>query len=58
MLEKGFFRQHLGQAVITLLGVCRLTHRQSYFDIFMVSMVISLSALMVVIALGTLFGNF
>ena len=44
--------------MITLLGVCRLTHRQSYFDIFMVSMVISLSALMVVIALGTLFGNF
>lgn len=45
-------------AVITLLGICRLTHRQSYFDIFMVSVVIPLSALVVVITLGTLFGNF
>ncbi|MCP5158903.1 MAG: GntP family permease [Gammaproteobacteria bacterium] len=45
-------------AVITLLGICRLTHRQSYFDIFMVSVAIPLSALVVVITLGTLFGNF
>ena len=45
-------------AVITLLGICRLTHRQSYFDIFMVSVVIPLSALVVVITLGTLFGSF
>ncbi len=45
-------------AVITLLGICRLTHRQSYFDIFMVSVVIPLSALVVVITLGTMFGNF
>ena len=45
-------------AVITLLGICRLTHRQSYFDIFIVSVVIPLSALVVVITLGTLFGSF
>ena len=45
-------------AVITLLGICRLTHRQSYFDIFMVSVVIPLSALVVVITLGTMFGSF
>jgi H+/gluconate symporter-like permease len=45
-------------AVITLLGICRLTHRQSYFDIFMVSVVIPLIALVAVITLGTLFGSF
>lgn len=45
-------------AVITLLGICRLTHRQSYFDIFMVSVVIPLSALVTVITLGTMFGSF
>lgn len=45
-------------AVITLLGICRLTHKQSYFDIFMVSVVIPLTALVVVITLGTLFGSF
>ena len=45
-------------AVITLLGICRLTHKQSYFDIFMVTVAIPLSALVVVITLGTLFGSF
>jgi len=45
-------------AVITLLGICRLTHKQSYFDIFMVSVIIPLSALVVIITLGTLFGSF
>lgn len=45
-------------AVITLLGICRLTHRQSYFDIFIVTVAIPLSALVVVITLGTLFGSF
>ncbi|HRD49064.1 MAG: GntP family permease [Candidatus Competibacter sp.] len=45
-------------AVITLLGICRLTHKQSYFDIFVVTVAIPLSALVVVITLGTLFGSF
>ncbi|MEZ5576946.1 MAG: GntP family permease [Candidatus Competibacteraceae bacterium] len=45
-------------AVITLLSICRLTHRQSYFDIFMVSVAIPVSALVVVITLGTMFGSF
>ena len=45
-------------AVITLLGICRLTHRQSYFDIFMVSVIIPLTALVAVITLGSLFGSF
>lgn len=37
-------------AVTTLLGICRLTHRQSYFDIFIVTVAIPLSALVVVIS--------
>lgn len=45
-------------AVITLLGICRLTHKQSYFDIFMVSVIIPLTALVTVITLGSLFGSF
>ncbi|MBL8260601.1 MAG: GntP family permease [Candidatus Competibacteraceae bacterium] len=45
-------------AVITLLGICKLTHKQSYFDIFMVSVIIPLIALVTVITLGSLFGSF
>ena len=45
-------------AVITLLSICKLTHKQSYFDIFMVSVVIPVSALVAVIALGSVFGSF
>ena len=45
-------------AVITLLSICKLTHKNSYFDIFMVSVVIPVSALVAVIALGTVFGSF
>lgn len=45
-------------AVITLLGICRLTHKQSYFDIFMVTVIIPLVALVTVITLGSLFGSF
>jgi H+/gluconate symporter-like permease len=45
-------------AVITLLGICKLTHRQSYLDIFMVAVVAPVLALVVVVALGSLFGSF
>ena len=45
-------------AVITLLGICKLTHKQSYFDIFMVSVIIPLTALITVITLGSMFGSF
>ena len=45
-------------AVITLLGICRLTHRESYFDIFMVSVVGPLIALAVVLLLGSTLGSF
>lgn len=45
-------------AVITLLGICGLTHRQSYADIGMVAVVIPVMALIVVIVLGRTFGSF
>ena len=45
-------------AVITLLAICGLTHRQSYKDIAVVAVLIPVLALIVVIALGTLLGGF
>ncbi|MBZ5486874.1 GntP family permease [Halomonas aquamarina] len=45
-------------AVITLLAICGLTHRQSYANVAMVTIVLPLSALISVITLGTLFGSF
>lgn len=45
-------------AVITLLGICGLTHRQSYKDIGVVAVLIPVIALVAVIILGTLFGSF
>jgi H+/gluconate symporter-like permease len=45
-------------AVITLLGICRLSHRESYLDIFMVSVVGPLIALALVLVLGSTLGAF
>jgi len=45
-------------AVVTLLAVCGVTHKESYLDIVMVSIVGGLVALAGVIILGTLFGSF
>jgi len=45
-------------AVVTLLAVCNSTHRESYLDIVMVSIVGGLLALAVVIILGTTVGYF
>ena len=45
-------------AVITLLAICGLSHRNSYADIGMVSVVIPVAALIVVIILGSTFGSF
>ena len=45
-------------AVISLLSICRLTHRESYGFIAMNTVVFPLVALVVVITLGTLFGSF
>jgi H+/gluconate symporter-like permease len=45
-------------AVVTLLAVCGVSHRQSYFDIFMVAIVGALIALAAVIVLGSALGSF
>ncbi|MCB1941430.1 MAG: GntP family permease [Candidatus Accumulibacter sp.] len=45
-------------AVITLLAICQMNHKQSYFDIFMVSVVFPLSSLLAVIVLWSMFGTF
>ncbi|QBQ99197.1 GntP family permease [Paraburkholderia pallida] len=45
-------------AVVTLLAVCGSTHRESYRDLVVVSIVGALIALAVVIVLGSLFGSF
>jgi len=45
-------------AVITLLTICGLSHRQAYGDIFAVAVAAPLAGLAVLIALGTLFGSF
>ena len=45
-------------AVVTLLAVCGVTHRDSYFDIFMVAIVGALIALAAVMVLGSTLGSF
>jgi H+/gluconate symporter-like permease len=45
-------------AVVTLLAVCRSTHRQSYFHIVMAGILGPILALMVVIVLGSAVGSF
>lgn len=45
-------------AVITLLGICQLTHREGYRYIAMVTIVFPLIALVLVITLASFFGSF
>ena len=45
-------------AVITLLGICGMTHRQAYGDIFVVAVLGPTVACAVIILLGSLFGSF
>ena len=45
-------------AVVTLLAVCGVTHRDSCADIFVVAIVDALLALAAVIVLGSNFGSF
>ena len=45
-------------AIITLLSICKLTHRESYKDIFVVAVLVPLLSLVVLIILGSLFGTF
>ena len=45
-------------AVVTLLAVCGVTHRESYMDLFVVAIIGALIALAAVIVLGSIFGSF
>lgn len=45
-------------AVVTLLAICGLTHKQAYKDIFMVAVAFPLLALVLLIILGMVFGSF
>ncbi|MBD2801936.1 GntP family permease [Xenorhabdus sp. M] len=45
-------------AVISLLAICGLTHKRSYLDIFMVTVLAGLLGLVAIIVLGSLFGSF
>jgi len=45
-------------AIVSLLAICGLTHRESYFDIVIVGIVSSVVALAAVILLATAFGSF
>jgi H+/gluconate symporter-like permease len=45
-------------AVITLLSVCRMTHREAYKDIFVVACAIPILALVVILAIASLTGSF
>jgi len=45
-------------AVVTLLAICGLTHRQSYGDLAMVAVVFPIGALVVAIVAASLFGAF
>lgn len=45
-------------AVISLLTICGLTHKDSYIDIFMTACAIPVISTVVVITLGTFFGSF
>jgi H+/gluconate symporter-like permease len=58
MASGGFDSMPHNGAVITLLAICGLTHRESYADIGMVSVIVPLLALITVIVLGSTFGTF
>ncbi|HHP7233928.1 MAG TPA: GntP family permease [Desulfobacterales bacterium] len=45
-------------AVITILSICKLSHREAYFDVFVVAVVVPLISLAALILLATLFGSF
>ncbi|MEE4117898.1 MAG: hypothetical protein V2I65_02670 [Paracoccaceae bacterium] len=45
-------------AVITVLAIARLGQKESYFDIFMVAVLVPMIALVALIALASVFGGF
>jgi H+/gluconate symporter-like permease len=58
MSSGGFDCMPHNGAVITLLAICGLTHRESYFDIFVVASTITVIAGICVIILNAMFGTF
>ncbi|MDD7972297.1 GntP family permease [Roseinatronobacter alkalisoli] len=45
-------------AVVTLLGICGMTHRQAYGDIFVIAVLVPTIACVLIIGLGMVFGSF
>ena len=45
-------------AVVTLLSICGLSHKQSYGDLFVVAVLVPILALIAVLILGLSFGSF
>lgn len=45
-------------AVITVLSICNLSHKQSYGDMFAVGIVVPIFSLVCIVVLATLFGGF
>ena len=45
-------------AVITLLAICGLSHRESYKDLFVVAVLVPIAALILLIAAGSVLGTF
>jgi H+/gluconate symporter-like permease len=45
-------------AVITILSICKLSHREAYFDVFVVAVVVPLISLVALIFLATVLGTF
>jgi H+/gluconate symporter-like permease len=45
-------------AVVTLLAICGLTHRQAYGDLAMVAVVVPIAALLVAILAASVIGTF
>lgn len=58
MAAGGFDTLPHSGAVITLLSICHLSHKQSYAHIAMVTIMIPLLAVIAVIILGNMFGSF
>ncbi len=58
MSSGGFDTLPHNGAVITLLAICKLDHKRSYFDIFMVAVLFPVLATTAVVILGSVFGSF
>lgn len=58
MAAGGFDTLPHSGAVITLLTICHLTHKQSYLNVAAVTIAVPLVATVSVIVLGTVFGSF